>query len=177
MTDEYYCALSGVAPQENQITEEDDEYVGDLPIGWVKITFSRRYPNPKYELIQDVKAAAMEQLLSQIDEKHREQVREALQIQVEAQYSYFEDKLGRYIIDEVTAYVADPASSAELTTEVSGLLESLELDLIDLGIEEVDEEESNEESAEAEVTASAPSIMEDHPTPTPVPEAVEATAK
>ena len=148
MNDDYYCVLSGLAPN-NTGEDEGDEFL-DLPNGWVKLTVQRRYENPKWILIQQIKQASVEQMLVQVPEADREDVKEAIEIQVEAQYCAIEDKIGRYIVDEEIRYISDPSESEELHRETLKLLQTLEIDLEDLAITLEDEEESSNVDEESD---------------------------
>ena len=41
MNEDYYCVLSGLAPQSTGIDEGDD--FADMPNGWIKVTIERRF--------------------------------------------------------------------------------------------------------------------------------------
>ena len=137
--DDYYCVLSGIAP--NLIGEDEGDELVDLPNGWIKITIQRRYENPKWVLVQQIKQASMEQMLAQVPESDRESVTEAISLQIEAQYCTLEDKLGRYIVDEEIRYIADPSQSEELFDETHKLFQTLEIDMEDFEIEKEESEE------------------------------------
>jgi hypothetical protein len=144
MNDDYYCVLSGLSPQ--SIGEDEGDDFGDMPNGWLKITVQRRVENPKWQLIQQIKEASLEQMIAQIPEEARdESVSEALAIQIEAQYVAIEDRIGRYIVDEEVRYIADPAQSEAIQKETKTLFDKLELDFDDFSIEFDEPEEKEEE--------------------------------
>lgn len=145
--EDYFCSVSGVVPTEQQIVDDEGDDLGDLPLGWLKVTVSRRVLNPKWVLIQQVKAAAVEQLIQQVEEEHREDVKDAVIVQVEAQYAAYEDKVGKYLVDEQVSFITDPELSKPVTEAIHPLFELLELDLEDFGIDlEDDKSEENKAS-------------------------------
>jgi len=135
MTD-YYCVLSGLTPH-NIGTDEGDDF-GDMPNGWIKITVQRRYENPQWLLIQDIKAEQLKQMLTQVPEDQQDMVVDALKLQIDAQFVALEDRLGQYIIEEETKYIADPTEHKSVFEECKGLLSQLEIDLEDLGIDQAE---------------------------------------
>ena len=96
--EDYYCVLSGVSPK--NIGEDEGDDFADLPNGWLKITIQRRYENSDWVHIQEIKKAAVDQMLAQIPEQDRELVKRSIELQVDAQYCVLEEKIGRYIVDE-----------------------------------------------------------------------------
>ena len=146
ISDDYYCVLSGLAPQ-NIGTDEGDDFA-DMPNGWIKITVQRRYENPQWQLLQDIKAEQLKQMLSQIEEDQHEIVRDAIQLQIDAQYVALEDRLGQYIVTEETRYISDPSDNQAVLDECSPLFEKLELDFEDLGIEQSEKSDTVENKSE-----------------------------
>lgn len=143
MNENYYCVLSGLNPQSFAETVDEGDEFGDMPNGWFKITIQRRYENPKWRLIQQIKEASIEQMLAQVPEEARgdESVIEAITIQVDAQYIAMEDRVGRYIVDEEVRYICDPSQSEAIKAETKALFDKLELDFEDFSIEFEEPEE------------------------------------
>jgi len=146
INEDYYCVLSGLAPQ-NIGTDEGDDFA-DMPNGWIKITVQRRYENPQWQLLQDIKAEQLKQMLSQIEEDQHEIVRDAIQLQIDAQYVALEDRLGQYIVTEETRYISDPSENQAVLDECKPLFEKLELDFEDLGIEQSEKSDTVEKKSE-----------------------------
>ena len=140
MNEDYYCVLSGLAPQSIGIDEGDD--FADMPNGWVKITIERRFENPQWQLVQEIKAESLKQMLSQVAEDQHELVMDAIKLQIDAQYIALEDRLGQYIVAEETRYISDPSDSDAVKSECKSLFETFEVDFEDLGIEPVSEVQS-----------------------------------
>lgn len=46
MLDELVCSLSGMTPTDEEIIQSDSTNDADLPLGWIKVTIERKYPNP-----------------------------------------------------------------------------------------------------------------------------------
>lgn len=152
MNDDYYCVLSGLAPQ-NTGTDEGDEFE-DLPNGWIKITVQRRFENPQWQLIQAIKAESLKQMLSQVPETDHENVTDAILLQIDAQWVAMEDKIGQYIVTEETRYIADPLEHTEVMNECKPLFETFELDFEDLGIELTSENDTVEEETQGSAETS-----------------------
>ena len=140
MNEDYYCVLSGLAPKSTGIDEGDD--FADMPNGWIKVTIERRFENPQWQLVQEIKAESLKQMLSQVPEDQHEIVMDAIKLQIDAQYVALEDRLGQYIVAEETRYISNPADSDAVKSECKSLFETFELDLEDLGIEPVSEVQS-----------------------------------
>ena len=148
--EDYFCAVSGVVPTADTIVEDEGDDLGDLPLGWLKVTVSRRVLNPKWELIQQVKQAAVHQLLQQVEEEHREDVQDAVAIQVEAQYAAYEEKVGKYIVDEQVSFITDPELSAPVTKAIHPIFELFEFELDAFGIDIDDEKAEKEDDKSSE---------------------------
>ena len=152
MNEDYYCVLSGLSPQ--SIGEDEGDDFADMPNGWLKITVSRRYENPQWQMIQQIKLASVEQMMAQIpSDQIDDEVREAIALQIEAQYVALEERYGRYIVDEQVRFIADPSDNEAIATETKSLFDKLELDFEDFSIvksaEETEVAEAVEDTAEA----------------------------
>lgn len=149
INEDYYCVLSGLSPKVSG-EDEGDEF-SDLPNGWLKITVQRRVENPDWQLIQEIKQASVQQMMSQIPEDQVEDgVQRAIELQIDAQYTGLEEKIGRYVVFEEVRYISDPESSEPVKLETVKWFEIFELDLEDFGIEETQKEA---EQPESETTA------------------------
>lgn len=139
INEDYYCVLSGLAPQASG-EDEGDEF-SDLPNGWLKITVQRRVENPDWQLIQEIKKASVQQMMSQIPEDQIEEgVQRAIELQIDAQYVGLEERTGRYMVFEEIRYISDPSTSEPVAIESKKVLDTFELDLEDFGIEEAAQE-------------------------------------
>jgi hypothetical protein len=146
-SEEYYCALSGLA-SDTTGEDEGDEF-SDLPEGWLKVVIQRRVMNPDWIMVQNIKSESLDQMLSQITEDQMvDGVKRAVELQIEAQYVALEEKLGRYIVFEETQYIADPQSNKQVAVELQSVLSKLELDLEDFGVSFEKEEKIEEEEEE-----------------------------
>ena len=94
---DYVCALSGVEADDTELVEGSDD-LGDLPVGWTKITVQRRLLNPRWYEVQQAKGALVEVTLSQLPEEMREQMRPLITVQVDAQFAALEagNAIGRH---------------------------------------------------------------------------------
>ena len=128
--DEIFCAFSGIAPEESQYIDGNDE-LGDLPVNWTKITIQTRKTNPDWEILQNVKQAMVQQLASQIDtdipEESQKIAEMSIGLQVEAQFAALEDRYSPFIIEEVSAFVSDVSQNEEIKSMYEKLLQDLDL--------------------------------------------------
>jgi hypothetical protein len=140
---EYVCALSGVEADETDLVESSDD-LGDLPVGWTKITVQRRLLNPRWYEVQQAKAALVEVTLSQIPDEAREQMRPLITVQVDAQFAALEASIDEYVVDVDEVYVAPPESDKALAAEYFDIRDRLGLSNEDFGGEEVDETDAED---------------------------------
>jgi hypothetical protein len=141
---EYECALTGVV--EPGGVESDSDKLGDLPVGWTKVQLTRRQYNPKWVLIQQVKAAMNEALLQQFPPSMHDVQRYAIDVQVEAQFHSLEKDTPMYVSDvDDVVYISDSGDIADTLNEVRDML-GLEALTPDDDEEEDDEEDEAEEA-------------------------------
>ena len=140
----FICNLSGISATEEEIPTD-----GSPPESWVQIKVVRKFSNPKWEAIQDVKQSLIQQTLAQIAEEQREEQLVNVVIQVEAQYALLESQTQEFVFEEETVYFAPPESDAQLFEEYNKIRESLGLEKDELEEEEPPKEEE-EEAVEAE---------------------------
>ena len=131
----YVCALSGVSATEPEIEEAE----GEAPESWVRVTLSRRFLNPQWIAIQNVKYGLLQQYLEPLGAEEREENLLPLSIQVDAQYHSLEQSVGKYIIDEEEIYIAPPSSDTALLKEYNRIREMLGLEEEDMNWEVVEE--------------------------------------
>lgn len=137
----YECAMSG-------ITEEADEkFAGDglddLPVGWTKITMTRRQLNPKWMAIQQVKEASVEALLQQFPEEVREVQRFVVEIQVEAQLKALENDTPMFLADvQDVVFISD---SEDIEDDLNEIREKLGLEPMPLFDEDDGDDEDDED--------------------------------
>jgi hypothetical protein len=141
---EYVCALSGVEPDDDDLVEAEDA-AGDLPVGWTKVTFQRRLPNPRFSEIQQAKAALVEVTLGQIPEEAREQMRPLVAVQVDAQFAALEANTEEWVMDEEVVFVAPPETDAALATEYFELRDRFGLSNEGFGAASDDDNEDDKE--------------------------------
>jgi hypothetical protein len=137
---EFECALTGIVEPATQPDASDG--LDSLPVGWTKITIARRSYNPKWLMIQQVKNAMMEGLMSQLPADIQDLQRLAIDLQVEAQFHSIEKDTPTYVkdIDDVV-YLSDSGDIVESINEVRALIG---LDAIVADVEE-DEDDDEEE--------------------------------
>lgn len=140
-TSDYVCALSGVEPDEDDLVEATD----DLPVGWTRITFQRRLPNPRFIEIQQAKAALVEVTLGQIPEEARDQMRPLVAVQVDAQFAALEANTEEWEMDEEVIFVAPPETDAALATEYLELRDRFSLSNEGFKVDDEDDTEDDKE--------------------------------
>ena len=148
------CALSGATPSPDAIDEAATFREGPegLPEDWTEIRVTRRRVNPAWEVIQEAKDLTVEQLLSQVDPKVRDEIENAVVMQIEAQFAALENRheYRQTVIDVQTVYLA-PATVAEgMDAAIKTLCSMLGLDekLILPEPEEPEDEPDDEPGAE-----------------------------
>ena len=142
MLDELVCSLSGMAPTDEEIIQSDSTNDEDLPLGWIKVTIERKYPNPLWWKLQNVKSSLHKATLDQIPEEHREEQSDNITIQVDAQYLALEqtEKYNKVVIEKEVVFIAPPERDEDLMQEYLQLLDTLGID-VETGDEEDDSEE------------------------------------
>ncbi len=146
----YVCALSGVSATDQEV----DEAEGETPESWVKLTVERRFLNPQWVAIQNVKYGLLQQYLEPLGEEEREQNILALSIQVDAQYHSLEQSVDKYVTEEEEVFIAPPESDTALFAEYNRLRDAL-------GLEEEEAVSLQDKSGEVSETAD--------PLPDPIP--------
>jgi len=127
MNEEYTCCLSGVRPEEEELSIPTSDDLGDIPVGWSRITIQTRVPNPHWLNIQKIKKDLVDELLLQVDDEKKDQARQIMFYQVEAQYASLEAQTSPYFIDERVCFVSNPQTSEQVKEEFDLLLERLDL--------------------------------------------------
>ncbi len=140
-TSDYVCALSGVEPDDDDLVEAND----DLPVGWTRVTFERRLPNPRYMEIQQAKGALVEVTLGQIPEEAREQMRPLVAVQVDAQFAALEANTEEWVMEEEVIFVAPPETDAALASEYLELRDRFSLSNEGFKVDDEDETEDDKE--------------------------------
>ena len=120
------CALSGLAPLDSELVGGDDDN-GDIPVGWCRVVLTRREPNPKWEAITAMKAALVEQALTQIPAKQRIDAQFAVELQIEAQFAALEATTAQFLVYEESAYIAPAIRDVQIAAEIVKLRATLGL--------------------------------------------------
>jgi len=138
---DYECALTGVQADGVEDFDEGDE-LEDLPVSWTRIRITRRQINPKWRLIQQIKAAAIQGMLMQLPTEQHEFQLPFIALPVEAQFKALEDDTPMYIndVDEVVFISA----ADEVVDDFNEVLASLGLDPMASSSEEAEEDEEGE---------------------------------
>lgn len=135
--EEYECAVSGTTVPAAPYNESDGQ--GDLPVGWTRITLTRRQYNPKWVMIQQTKQGMIEGLIQQLGQDMPEFQQFALSLQVEAQFHGLESETPMYLPD--VEEVVHLSGSDEILESVNGMRELIGLEPL-LPVEPEEEEET-----------------------------------
>lgn len=144
MSTSYECALSGLESEPGM--NDDSDGLGDLPVGWTRIVWSRRSYNPKWIRIQQVKEMKTQAILSQVPETERPKQEPLVRIQLDAEFYGLESSTPMYLTDEDVVFISDSGDIVAAINEVRGQLgmEALVYD------EDGDEEEDGSEAKAVE---------------------------
>ena len=137
--EEYECAVAGTTVPPAPYNDSDGQ--GDLPVGWTRITITRRQYNPKWVMIQQTKQSMIEGLIQQLGPDLPDFQQYALSLQVEAQFHGLESETPMYLPD--VEEVVHLSGSPEIMEEVNSMRELIGLEPL-LEEEEEEEEETEE---------------------------------
>lgn len=130
MNEDIICAFSGIQPKEEEYVEAQDE-LGELPVGWSKVTIQTRRENQEWNMLQAVKVAMVQQLETQLGAELKEDERNiakiSIRLQVEAQFASLEDRMSQYLIDEQVTFISDISKNDDIKKMNDDLLELLDL--------------------------------------------------
>lgn len=146
-----FCAVTGALPDDADLPADhplEDEELGDLPVGWTRITLQTRTPNPAWQEIVAVEEAMVAQVIQGLPKAQRKQAVVGVRVQVAAQLAALKAATAPYIIETEVAHIApgedaDKALAALKTT--LGLVEGEATDEADAE-SEADEDEGSEAS-------------------------------
>jgi hypothetical protein len=124
---EYVCSLSGVEAEAEDVVDDAQDSLGDLPVGWTKVTFQRRLMNPRWDEIQQAKDLLVQAALEQIPEEARENAAPVVEIQIDAQFAALEASTDKYIAFDEVVYVAPPELDRALASEFYSVRDRLGL--------------------------------------------------
>jgi hypothetical protein len=134
---ELVCALSGEEPDaEDLVADEGDDFDG-MPEGWTKITFERRYTNPRLAEIRQAKRMLVNAALSQMPEDARGDMAPFVTIQIDAQFAALESSTSEYVVERESVYVSNPFDNRLVAEEYNNLRTTL-------GLEAVNPDEEND---------------------------------
>ncbi len=107
---DYICALTGLmaSPATTVQDADDDDSLGDMPVGWTRVTIERRVPNPKHELLQQVMSQSVFQMLQAVAEEHRAAAKPQIELAIAAQYALLSDRTDAYLTESEVTYLAPP---------------------------------------------------------------------
>lgn len=131
-TREYQCALTAKRPKEADLVEDaaEDDDLGDMPLGVMQITVSRRRVNPEYESLLRIFMGARAQVEAQViasmkqvgmavegdseeAKANRAQAASDAKVTARAQFAYSLNNTPRYETATEVVYVRDPSLYTE----------------------------------------------------------------
>lgn len=145
----YECALSGMEAKESDlITDaEESDTLGDLPLGWLKITIQRRVLNPVWQQVQLRKHRMLRSAESQIPqgltEQDRNELLEDAAMHILATFSHLDSVTPKYVTLDEEVYVSPPSADPQLQAAWDEIGDALGLDMLvseDAGSEEDEDE-------------------------------------
>lgn len=107
---EYECAITGESAPGLEHVEENEE-LGDMPVGWSRITIERRELNPKWEMIQLMKQAQFKMLLDSLPAEQQDAQQWMISLQTEAQYAALEKATPQFLTYLESVFVSNTADA------------------------------------------------------------------
>lgn len=112
------CALSGSAATDLIEDADDDDDMGEAPIGWLRITVERRGVNPEWVEFQtrkqrqlaNAQAQTMAAIPADFPEAERAEVMKDIEFAINCALKPVEDDLDKYETYEEVVYVRDPGA-------------------------------------------------------------------
>jgi hypothetical protein len=141
-----FCAVTGALPDDADLPAEhplEEDELGDLPVGWTRITLQTRTPNPAWQEIVSVEEAMVGQVIQGLPKAQRKGAVVGVRVQVAAQLAALKAATAPYLIETEVAHIApgDEGDKALAALKVT-------LGLVDGADEEGDVEEAEEAEAE-----------------------------
>lgn len=131
-----FCAATGALPDDTDFPSDhpsEDEELGDLPVGWTRITVQTRTPNPTWQEIAAVEEAMIAQVVQGIPKAQRKPALVGIRVQVAAQLAALRAQTPPYLIETEVAHVGP-------TEEAAKVLQTLK---VTLGLAEGDADEAD----------------------------------
>lgn len=138
-----FCAVTGALPDDADLPADhplEEDELGDLPVGWTRITLQTRTPNPAWQEIVGVEEAMIAQVVQGLPKAQRKGAVVGVRVQVAAQLAALKAATAPYLIETEVAHIA-PGDEGD---------KSLAALKVTLGLVEGDEEGDVEEAEEGE---------------------------
>lgn len=129
MFESYTCAITGAEaePDELSVPDPDADDLYTMPVGWVEVTIRRRYHNPVWLKVQEVKEQTVQAALQSIPEEQREMAAPTIRIQVAASFAALEATMQRYITTTEIVHVSDPDANEAVRISLDEIRDTLGL--------------------------------------------------
>lgn len=147
--EEYACALSGRAPRSHELAVDapEDDDLGEMPVGWMRITIERRGVNPDWVSIQEAKqrliGGQLDSMdLSELTDEQKAWVRHDIALMVSSSVYPLEKDTPKYVTAEEEVYVYPPEADRQVAAVWEGIARLLGLTIgtpSELGYEEQEE--------------------------------------
>ena len=136
---DYKCALSEMMGESFK-GGDDSDGLGDMPVGWTKVTIQRRAYNPKWVFIQQVKQRMLREALAQLPpEMQTETTEQVMVLQIDSQLYGVESETPMFVLEVEEVALSD---DLEVVEEFNEVRELLGLSLLEFEDEEPEHEEA-----------------------------------
>lgn len=156
MSTDVFCAITGALPDDADLPIEhplDEDDLGDLPVGWTRITVQTRIPNPGWQEIVGVEEAMIAQVIQGLPKAQRKQAVVGVRVQVAAQLAALKAQTAPYVIETEVAHIAPGDEGVAALNQLRMLLGAPEADAADTEADAADAGDAGD-AAEADADAS-----------------------
>jgi hypothetical protein len=150
-----FCAATGALPDDTEFPVDhpsEDEELGDLPVGWTRITIQTRTPNPAWSEILSVEEAMIAQVMQGLPKAQRKQAVVGVRVQVAAQLAALKAATAPYLIETEVAHIGPSEEAAKVLAEAKTTLGLIEGEATgdEVEADETEAAEADAEGVEAE---------------------------
>jgi hypothetical protein len=127
----FVCALSGKAAKTTDLAldADDEDPLGDMPVGWIRVLLSRRMPNPDWLRLQQTKEATITGQISQLAQQIPKDTppdairaaEEHIRVLADVQFHSIEEDTPRYVVVEQAVHIADPTRDPSIAEAWKGI--------------------------------------------------------
>lgn len=147
-----FCAATGALPDDADLPADhplEEDELGDLPVGWTRITLQTRTPNPAWQEIVGVEEAMIAQVVQGLPKAQRKGAVVGVRVQVAAQLAALKAATAPYLIETEVAHIAPGEEGDKALAALKATLGLVEGEAADDEGEESEEAEASEGENEA----------------------------